>query len=89
MNRTVARTSDDRQMKRYYHGTRADLKPGDLIEPGHTPHFGDRARTTNVYFTRTLDAAAWGAELAVGEGRGRIFLVQPTGPIEEDPNLTN
>jgi hypothetical protein len=61
MNRTVARTSDDRQMKRYYHGTRADLKPGDLIDPGHTPHFGDRARTTNVYFTRTLDAAAWGA----------------------------
>jgi rifampin ADP-ribosylating transferase len=73
-----------------YHGTRADLKAGDLIEQGHTPNFGDRARTTRcVYFTRTLDAATWGAELAVGEARGRIYIVEPTGPIEEDPNLTN
>ncbi|MFQ4139226.1 NAD(+)--rifampin ADP-ribosyltransferase [Nodosilinea sp. PGN35] len=73
-----------------YHGTRADLKPGDLIQPGHTPNFGNRARTTPyIYLTRTLDAATWGAELAVGEGPGRIYLVEPTGPIEEDPNLTN
>ena len=73
-----------------YHGTRADLKPGDLIRPGHTPNFGDRSRTTtHVYMTRTLDAATWGAELAVGEGPGRIYVVEPTGPIEEDPDLTN
>lgn len=73
-----------------YHGTRADLKPGDLIEPGHTPNFGNKNRTTTyVYLTRTLDAATWGAELAVGEGPGRIYIVEPTGPIEEDPNLTN
>ena len=43
--------------------------------------------TTYVYLTRTLDAATWGAELAVGEGPGRIYIVEPTGPIEEDPNL--
>jgi hypothetical protein len=73
-----------------YHGTRADLKPGDLIKPGHTPNFGNKVRTTTyVYLTRTLDAATWGAELAVGEGPGRIYIVEPTGPIEDDPNLTN
>lgn len=73
-----------------YHGTRADLKPGDLIKPGHTPNFGKKARTTTyVYLTRTLDAATWGAELAAGEGPGRIYIVEPTGPIEDDPNLTN
>jgi rifampin ADP-ribosylating transferase len=74
----------------HYHGTRADLQPGDLIRPGHVSNFGATARTANhIYFTRTLDAAAWGAELAVGEGRGRIYIVEPTGPIEDDPNLTN
>lgn len=73
-----------------YHGTRADLKPGDLVAPGQRPNFGNRARTSNfVYLTRTLDAATWGAELAAGEGRGRIYIVEPTGPIEDDPNLTD
>jgi len=71
-----------------YHGTRADLQPGDLIKPGHTPNFGKLDRTTTyVYFTRTLNAATWGAELAAGEGPGRIYIVEPTGPMEEDPNL--
>jgi len=75
---------------RLYHGTRADLEPGDLIEPGHEPNFGRQDRTTTyVYLTRTLDAATWGAELAVGEGPGRIYIVEPTGPIEEDPDLTD
>lgn len=75
---------------RLYHGTRADLKPGDLIKPGHTPNFGNRDRTTTyVYLARTLDAATWGAELAAGEGPGRIYVVEPTGPIEDDPNLTD
>jgi len=74
---------------RFFHGTKADLKPGDLIEPGHRPNFGKRDRTTYVYFTGTLDAAKWGAELAQGEGSGRIYIVEPTGPFEDDPNLTN
>ena len=73
-----------------YHGTRADLQPGELIQPGHTPNFGNRDRITPyVYFTRILDAATWGAELAAGEGSGRVYLVELTGPVEEDPNLTN
>jgi hypothetical protein len=75
---------------RLYHGTRADLKPGDLIEPGRSPNFGEQDRVTNyVYLTGTLDAAIWGAELALGEGPGRIYTVEPTGPIMDDPNLTD
>jgi hypothetical protein len=76
-------------VERLYHGTKADLKPGDLIEPGHSPNFGKRERTTTyVYLTGTLDAATWGAELAIGEGPGRLYIVEPTGPIMDDPNLT-
>jgi rifampin ADP-ribosylating transferase len=73
-----------------YHGTRADLAPGDRIEPGRAANFGATMRTSNhVYMTRTLDAAIWGAELAIGDGPGRIYTVEPTGPIEADPNLTD
>jgi hypothetical protein len=73
----------------YYHGTKAELRPGDLITPGYSSNYGSRREAKFVYLTATLDAAIWGAELAVGEGRGRIYLVEPTGPIEDDPNLTN
>ncbi len=77
-------------MQHYYHGTKADLQPGDLIKPGHSPNFGRLDRTTTwVYLTGTLDAAVWGAELAIGEGPGRIYIVEPTGPIMDDPNLTD
>jgi hypothetical protein len=72
-----------------YHGTRADLKPGDLIEPGYNSNYGKRTKASYVYLTRTLDAATWGAELAAGAGLGRIYVVKPTGPIEDDPDLTN
>jgi rifampin ADP-ribosyltransferase len=72
-----------------YHGTRADLKPGDLIEPGYNSNYGKRTKAFYVYLTRTLDAATWGAELAAGAGLGRIYVVEPTGPIEDDPDLTN
>ena len=74
---------------KYYHGTKADLKQGDLIAPGYASNYGLRKKANYVYLTATLDAAVWGAELAVGEGRGRIYIVEPTGPIEDDPNLTD
>ena len=75
---------------RFYHGTRADLKPGDLIKPGNPANFGKLDRvTTYVYFSATLDAGIWGAELARGEGPGRIYIVEPTGPFTDDPNLTD
>jgi hypothetical protein len=73
----------------YYHGTKADLKVGDLIEAGYASNYGQRKQAAFIYLTATLDAAIWGAELAVGAGRGRIYIVEPTGSIEDDPNLTN
>lgn len=73
----------------FYHGTKADLKPGDLLEPNRSSNYGSRQLANFVYLTATLDAAKWGAELAVGEGPGRIYRVEPTGLIENDPNLTD
>jgi rifampin ADP-ribosylating transferase len=73
----------------FFHGGKADLGPGDLITPGYASNFGQRKTAAFVYLTATLDAAVWGAELAVGEGPGRIFVVEPSGPLEDDPNLTD
>lgn len=73
----------------YLHGTKADLAAGDLLVAGRSSNF-EQGRVMNfVYFTATLDAAAWGAELAVGEGPGRIYVVEPTGEFEDDPNVTD
>jgi uncharacterized protein YndB with AHSA1/START domain len=73
----------------YFHGTKADLKLGDFVKIGHKSNFGQRNDAQYIFLTATLDAAIWGAELAFGEAKGKIFLVEPTGPIEEDPDLTN
>lgn len=80
---------EQKESTTYYHGTKADLSPGDLISPGYNSNYGKRKTASFVYLTATLDAAIWGAELALGEGKGRIYIVEPTGPIEDDPNLTN
>ncbi len=80
---------DDLRSQQFYHGTKAGLKPRDLIEPGHDSNYGKRKKAAYVYLTATMDAATWGAELALGEGPGRIYTVEPTGPIEDDPNLTD
>jgi rifampin ADP-ribosylating transferase len=71
------------------HGTKADLAPGDLLVPGRESNFEPGRMMNYVYFTATLDAATWGAELAAGDGRGRIYIVEPTGDFEDDPNVTN
>jgi len=73
----------------FYHGTKAVLKQGELIKPGFNSNFGKQKKASCVYLTGTIDAAIWGAELALGEGRGKIYTVEPTGPIEDDPNLTD
>jgi len=73
----------------FFHGTKADLKIGDFIEVGLNSNYGQRNNAKYIYLTATLDAAIWGAELALGEGRERIYLVEPTGTIEDDPNLTD
>jgi Rifampin ADP-ribosyl transferase len=73
----------------YFHGTRADLKLGDLIEVGYNSNYGQRKNAKYIFLTSTLDAAIWGAELAFGRGRERIYLVEPMGAIEDDPDLTD
>jgi len=73
----------------YFHGTKADLKLGEFIETGISSNYGQRYNAKYIYLTATLDAAIWGAELALGEGRERIYLIEATGPIEDDPNLTD
>lgn len=76
----------------FYHGTKSRLAIGDAITTGHVSHFEGRA-LKHVYFSALLEPAIWGAELAMSlsnsEGRGHIYVVQPTGPFEDDPNLTN
>lgn len=73
----------------YYHGTKADLKIGDLIKVGFNSNYGQRQNAKYIFLSATLDAAIWGAELAFGEGQERIYLVEPTGQIENDPDLTD
>jgi hypothetical protein len=73
----------------YFHGTRAELKVGDLISVGFNSNYGQKKNAKYIFLSATLDAAIWGAELAFGEGRERIYLVEPTGPIENDPDLTD
>ena len=82
-------STDDVNSQVFYHGTKADLTPGDLIEAGYNSNYGKGKKAAYVYLTATLNAATWGAELALGEGNGRIYIVEPTGPIEDDPNLTD
>ncbi len=73
----------------YFHGTKAQLKVGDLIEVGYHSNFGQRKNAKYIFLTATLDAAIWGAELSLGDGKERIYLVEPTGPVEDDPDLTD
>ncbi|MFC5547312.1 NAD(+)--rifampin ADP-ribosyltransferase [Massilia aerilata] len=77
----------------FYHGTRWSLAPGALLTPGFASNFEEGRVSNNVYFSALIEPAAWGAELASAlagvEGRGHIYLVEPVGPFEDDPNLTN
>jgi len=72
----------------FYHGTRADLKPSDLLAPGYSSNYQEQ-KLSWIYFSATLDAAIWGAELAAGDARERIYIVEPTGAFCDDPNLTD
>ncbi|HZG29255.1 MAG TPA: NAD(+)--rifampin ADP-ribosyltransferase [Ensifer sp.] len=73
----------------FFHGTRAELKPGDQISVGYRSNFREEKPLSWVYFAATLDAAVWGAELATGNGPERIYVVEPCGPFEDDPNVTD
>lgn len=77
----------------FYHGTKANLSIGELLTPGHLSHFENDRALKHVYFSALLEPAIWGAELAMSlsrlEGPGYLYVVEPTGPFEDDPNLTN
>lgn len=72
----------------FFHGTKADLKLGDLLEPQHLSNYQDK-KSNYIYFTGTLNAAKWGAELAKSNLKERIYIVEPLGEFENDPNLTD
>ena len=77
----------------FYHGTKSVLEPGDELVPGFGSNFQEGRTSNNIYFTALVDTAAWGAELATAlagsEDRGRIYIVEPLGRFEDDPNVTN
>jgi rifampin ADP-ribosylating transferase len=77
----------------FYHGTRCRLEPGALLTPGFASNYETGRVSNNVYFSALLEPAIWGAELATAlaglTNRGHIYLVEPLGSFEDDPNLTN
>ena len=82
----------------FLHGTRARFAPGDFIQPGWASHFRPARPLVHVYFTSRTETAAWGAELAAAlapaddesdQAAGRVYEVEPTGPFEDDPNVTD
>jgi len=81
--------SNDTIQGPFYHGTRAALKTGDLLAAGYSSNYGQRKTASWIYLSATLEAAVWGAELALGDSPGRIYIVEPTGPFVDDPNLTD
>jgi len=72
-----------------YHGTKASLRVGDLIQPGFASNYGQGVRANFVYLTAFLDGAVLAAEMATGDGEPHVYEVEPTGPIDDDPNLTD
>lgn len=77
----------------FYHGTKADLSIGDRLSPGYPSNYQEGRVLSHIYFSGLMEPAIWGAELAMAfansAGRGNIYIVEPTGPFEDDPNLTN
>ena len=73
----------------FYHGTKADLPLGGLLTAGNPSNYQSGLAMNHVYFTALVHGAGLAAELAKGEGQGRVYLVEPTGPFENDPNVTN
>ncbi|WP_041574270.1 NAD(+)--rifampin ADP-ribosyltransferase [Cellulomonas gilvus] len=77
----------------FFHGTRNALPAGTELVPGHGSNYQDGRVSRNIYFSALVETAAWGAELAAalryGEGRGYVYVVEPLGPFEDDPNVTD
>lgn len=77
----------------FFHGTKSKLQPGDSLDPGRESNFQQDRRSNHVYFAGLVETAVWGAELATALGgvdeRGHVYVVEPVGPFEDDPNVTN
>lgn len=77
----------------FFHGTRVALQVGDELAPGRVSNFHPGRVMNHVYFAALIDTAVWGAELAMAladvDHRGYVYEVEPTGPFEDDPNVTN
>ncbi len=73
----------------FYHGTKAALQVGDLLTPGGTSNYKPDLRMNHIYFTAQVNGAGLAAALAQGEGPERVYIVEPTGPFENDPNVTD
>ena len=73
----------------FFHGTKADLRVGDLLTAGFRSNYRPEVVMNHVYFTALRDGAALAAELAPSEAPPRVYLVEPTGPFEDDPNVTD
>lgn len=73
----------------FFHGTKAELAPGDLLTAGFRSNYRPEVVMNHIYFTALRDGAGLAAELAAGDGEPRVYLVEPTGPFENDPNVTD
>jgi len=73
----------------FFHGTKADLQPGDLLTAGFRSNYRPEILMNHIYFTALRDGAGLAAELAAGDAAPRVYLVEPTGPFEDDPNVTD
>jgi rifampin ADP-ribosylating transferase len=73
----------------FYHGTRADLKTGDLLTAGFNSNYDSEVVMNHIYFTALLNGAGLAAELAPGDGEAHVYIVEPTGTFESDPNVTD
>lgn len=73
----------------FYHGTKADMKIGDLLTAGGRSNYNPEVIMNHIYFTALVNGAGLAAELAKGIGRERVYLVEPTGSFENDPNVTD
>jgi hypothetical protein len=73
----------------FYHGTKADLKTGDLLTAGNRSNYQEEIIMNHIYFTALVDGAGLAAELAKGDSRARVYIVEPTGDFENDPNVTD
>ena len=73
----------------FYHGTKADLREGDLLTAGFRSNYKPDVVMNHIYFTALPDGAGLAAEIAPGDGEPRVYLVEPTGAYENDPNVTD